>query len=110
MYTASLVCGTELSYEARDFLPATGETVPCTRHGYCIVQHVDRSGPAAPSRRRRPRAEPRAQEELLEWLRGRSTTTVHALRRQRFSLRMIVTAERDGHVAVDLETGRVAVR
>ena len=32
------------------------------------------------------------------------------LRRHRFTLRMIAAAERDGLVAVDLETGRVTIR
>jgi hypothetical protein len=62
------------------------------------------------SRERRPRAKPRAQDELLEWLRGRSTTSIHALRRHRFTLRMVASAERDGLVAVDHDTGQVAVR
>jgi hypothetical protein len=52
----------------------------------------------------------RAEDELLTWLRGRSETTIHALRRQRFTLRMSADAERDGLVAVDQETGTVAVR
>jgi hypothetical protein len=35
---------------------------------------------------------------------------VHALKRERFTLRMIAAAERDGLVAVDLAAGRVWVR
>jgi hypothetical protein len=109
VHTATLDCGTVLSYEASSFVPASGESVPCRRHGYCVVQDLSRSR-AAPSRDPGlPRARPRAQRELSEWLRGRSVTTIHALLRQRFTLRMIAIAERDGLVVVDLETGRVAV-
>jgi hypothetical protein len=56
------------------------------------------------------RAQPKAQDELVAWLRGRSVTSVHALRRHRFTLRMVAAAERDGLVAVDLESGMVAIR
>jgi hypothetical protein len=57
-----------------------------------------------------PRARRRAQSELLDWLRERSETTVHALRRNGFTLRMVAAAERDGVVELDLRAGRVAVR
>jgi hypothetical protein len=107
MHTATLRCGTVLSYEARDFRPDLGDLVPCRHHGYCAV-HVtsgDGSGGAfAPKGRRRQ------QSELVEWLRGRSETTVHALRRAGFTLRLVAAAERDGVVDVDLRAGRVAVR
>jgi hypothetical protein len=110
VYTATLDCGTVLSYEASSFVPARGESVPCRNHGFCVVRNWAR-GNTVPSRTRcLPRAQPRAQRELLEWLHGRSATTVHALRRQRFTLRMIAAAERDGLVAVDLETGGVSLR
>jgi hypothetical protein len=57
-----------------------------------------------------PRATPRSQDKLLEWLRHRPVTTVHALWRQRFTLRMIATAEREGFVDPEQGTGRVAMR
>lgn len=113
MYTATLRCGTVLSYEAGSFVPEYGEEVPCRRHGYCVVdEHGRAAGPSAGARGvpRASRAGPRAQEELLDWLRGRSVTTIHTLRHHRFTLRMIVAAERDGWVAVDLEDGTVAIR
>ena len=37
MFTATLRCGTVLTFEARDFLPAGGDPVPCPWHGYCGV-------------------------------------------------------------------------
>ncbi len=107
MYDAILRCGLVLSYEARSFVPDAGELVPCRSHGYCVVAEAGRR--AAGGRSALPRARPRAQYELVEWLRGRSVTTLHSLQRQRFTLRMIAAAERDGLVAVDLEAGRVAV-
>jgi len=107
MVTATLRCGTVLSYEAPTFRPAPGDLVPCRRHGYCAVQQTSGSpGGGTFSRRGRPRA----QSELREWLRGRTETTVHALRRRGFTLRMVAAAERDGLVVLDLPAGRVAVR
>lgn len=110
MYSATLDCGAVLRYEARTFVPRPGERVPCLRHGYCAV--VARGGQQSGAARRgngtRPRA--RTQEELIAWLRTRSAATVHVLRKHRFSLRMITSAERDGLVVVDVETGRVVAR
>ena len=106
MFTAKLCCGTELCYEARTFRPDPGDLVPCRRHGYCVVQAT--SGPASGGTFSR-RARPRAQNELLDWLRGRSETTVHTLRRHGFTLRMVAAAERDGLVDLDLPAGRVVV-
>lgn len=107
MFTATLRCGTVLSYEARTFRPDPGDRVPCRHHGYCAVQLTSgaASGGAVQTRARR-----RAQSELVEWLRGRSETTVHALRRQGFTLRMVAAAERDGVVDVDYRAGQVRVR
>jgi hypothetical protein len=107
MITATLCCGTLLSYEAPSFRPNRGDLVPCRNHGYCTVQVTSgsTSGGALSTRAGR-----RAQSELLAWLRGRSETTVHALRRHGFTLRMVAAAERDGLVDLDLPAGRVAVR
>ncbi len=109
MYSATLHCGTQLDYEARGFVPARGEAVPCRRHGYCVVERIGMPKPARSRNRGLPRARPKRHDELLEWLEGHEVTTVHALRRERFTLRMIAEAERDGLVAVDLEAGTVAV-
>lgn len=110
MFIATLDCGMVLTYEARGFVPARGERVPCRRHGYCVVSETGRTpAPATPSRSLR-RARPRAQHELREWLLERPVTTVHALKRARFTLRMVADAERAGLVAVDLEAGRVWTR
>jgi hypothetical protein len=107
MYTATLRCGTVLSYEARSFRPDPGDVVPCRRHGYCAVDVTGGSASGGPFP---ARARPRAQGDLLDWLRDRSETTVHVLRRQGFTLRMIVAAERDGLVDLDLDAGWVGVR
>ena len=110
MFSAILRCGTVVAYEARDLLPASGERVPCRRHGYCGVDEVGTTAVSSPARPALPRARPRAQHELEEWLRDRPATTVHALRRERFTLRMLAAAEREGLVTVDLEAGRVWTR
>jgi hypothetical protein len=106
MFTATLHCGTVLSYEARDFRPDLGDRVPCRRHGYCAVRLTGGSSGRALA----PRARRRALSELVDWLRGRQETTVHALRREGFTLRLLAAAERDGIVDLDLQTGRVVVR
>jgi hypothetical protein len=97
-----------LSYETSSLLPSSGESVPCRHHGYCVVEHHGTTEVARPGGRGLSRARPRTQDELLEW-RGRSVTTIHVLQRQRFTLRMIAAAERDGLVEIDLEAGTVAV-
>jgi hypothetical protein len=110
MYIATLRCGTVLTYEARSFLPNSGEHVPCPRHGYCGVHDVGRGTVSTTAASALPRARPRTRHELEEWLRDRPVTTVHALKRERFTLRLIAAAERDGLVAVDLQAGRVWMR
>jgi hypothetical protein len=109
VYTATLCCGEVLGYEARSFLPMRGESVPCARHGYCDVERVGTSATLRARRHGSARARAKGQDELLEWLRGRSETTIHALRKQRFTLRMIAAAERNGLVAFDPESGTVAL-
>jgi hypothetical protein len=107
MYTPTLQCGTLLSFEAPSLRPRPGNPMPCRQHGYRIVVSMGRS---RSSGRPMKRARPRVQRELLEWLRERSEASVHSLRRQRFSLRMIAEAEREGLVDLDLLAGRVVVR
>ncbi len=107
MFTATLRCGAVLSYEVRTFRPVCGDLVPCRHHGYCIVH---RTGGPASGGASSTRARPRSQNEFRDWLRGQSETTVHVLRRQGFTLRMVAAAERDGLVNLDLRAGRVAVR
>jgi hypothetical protein len=109
MNTATLRCGTLLTFEARTFVPAVGAVVPCRNHGFCAVESNDQAGRAWLGRPR-GRARPRTQRELQECLRHQPTTTVHALRRQRFTLRIIAAAERDGLVDLDLLTGKVVAR
>src|SRR5688572_12065596 len=101
MYSATLTCGTVLAFEARSFVPEVGDLVPCRHHGYCTVDRAGGMG-AARGGHAFPRSRPRTQCELLTWLQHHRVTTVHALRRQRFTLRMIAAAERDGLVDVDL--------
>jgi hypothetical protein len=108
MNTAILRCGTLLTFESRTSVPAVGDVVPCRHHGFCVVESASDGG--GPWSRRSGRARPRAQWELEEWLEHRPSTTVHALRRQRFTLRMVAAAERDGLVDVDLLTGKVVTR
>ena len=111
MYTATLDCGTLLTFEARSFVPSDGELVPCRRHGSCTVTgtgHGKGYGPGQGSRLGR-RARPRTELELVEWLRHHRVTTVHALR-QRFTLRMLAAVTAEVVVDVDLTTGRVLFR
>lgn len=108
---ARLTCGVVLEYEARSLVPAPGDVVPCRRHGYCPVHDVGASGtkqPRSPTSGRRDGREERA--ELRAFLSERPVTTVHALRRRRFTLRVLVAAEADGLLDLDLVTGRVFSR
>ena len=109
MFTATLRCTRVLTYEAKSFLPQVGDLVPCRRHGYCAVDGIGLQGGAGADGQCFPRPAPRSQSELLEWLRRRPEASVSALRRQRFSLRMIADAERAGLVELDLRAGRVAL-
>jgi hypothetical protein len=109
MYTATLDCGTTLTFETRSFVPVVGDMVPCLRHGYCTVT-LDGGGDGTSSGRGLARARPRTQGELLDFLTRERMTTVHALRRRRLTLRMVAAAERDGTVDVGLRAGTVAVR
>jgi len=127
MVTATLSCGTVLGYEAYTFRPSPGEWVPCRHHGYCVVAGVagrrttdmriatskrgvpestTRSRSGGPSRRR---ARPRPDSDLRDWLRGRSATTIHVLRKNGFTLRALAVAQRQGLIGLDLVTGRVIV-
>ncbi|WP_165629031.1 hypothetical protein [Klenkia taihuensis] len=85
-------------------LPGPGELVPCVRHGYCRTVSVARGRGSGP---RRPRPPRRTEAELVQWLVERPATTIGVLRRHRFTLRLVVTAERSGRVEVDPDTGRV---
>ena len=106
---ARLRCGTVLTYEAPSFVPGVGETVPCRRHGFCSV--VSRDARARDSRGGLSRAVGRrSQDELMEFLRRRPVTTVHVLRDERFTLRVVAAAEREGLLDLDLVSGRVALR
>jgi hypothetical protein len=106
MYSAVLRCGEVLMFGSRDFLPGGGEMVPCVRHGYCVVAETSRARVSVV----RQRAKPRTQYELVEWLQARPVTTIQALRRQRFTLRLLAAAERDGLISVDSEQGSVVMR
>jgi hypothetical protein len=107
-YAATLSCGVVLTYEARTLLPGVGEAVPCHRHGYCAV---DARGPVRPHRNRTSRAlrPRRSQEELLAFLSYCPVTTVHVLRRNRFTLRTVAAAQKEGLVEADLIEGRVTL-
>jgi hypothetical protein len=110
MFTAILRCGTALAYEVRSFLPAVGERVPCRHHGYCVVQTRPSSGGPSDAAQSFRRAQGRSQQELMDFLQWRPITTVHVLRQQRFTLRIVAAAEKAGLLDVDIFTGRVALR
>jgi hypothetical protein len=46
---------------------------------------------------------------LLAWLDANPATTIPALRRQRFTLRLIADTERDGRIAVDTRSGTITM-
>jgi hypothetical protein len=107
-YAAQLCCGVVLTYEVPSFLPDVGERVPCPRHGFCRVGSRDAGDGrgAGAVLRTVPR---RSQQELLAFLGEQPVTSVHVLRRHRFSLRLVTAAQQAGLVDVDLATGRVTL-
>jgi hypothetical protein len=109
VFTAVLGCGSILMYEARSFVPTKGERVPCRRHGYCAVIQEGRMQLERSRLRDVTRARPRGQDELLTWLQSYPGSTMAALRRERFTLRLIFKAERDGLIVVDSTTETVAM-
>jgi hypothetical protein len=107
--SATLGCGVVLTYEAPSFLPCVGDVVPCHRHGYCSV--ISRGGALHRVTQKSGRMPPRrSQAELLAFLTHRPDTSVSVLRKNRFTLRTVMAAQRDGLVDADLVTGRVALR
>jgi hypothetical protein len=61
VYTAELGCGSVRTYEARSFVPTTGEWVPCRSHGYWVVVRRGRAQATASTGRYVPRVRPRCQ-------------------------------------------------
>jgi hypothetical protein len=107
-YAARLCCGTVLTYEAANFVPDVGETVPCRRHGFCTVNSRDESdGRGVGSAHRAVRR--RSQHELVAFLKTRPVTSIHTLRQHRFSLRVVAAAQKEGLVHLDLVAGRVVL-
>ncbi|KQS64249.1 hypothetical protein ASG41_16375 [Modestobacter sp. Leaf380] len=92
-----------MEYDAPDLVPVVGDVVPCRRHGHCPVAQAVTGRTTRHGRRPAPRTE----QELVEHLGTRGHCTVAALRRGRFSLRLVAGAERAGLVHLDLLTGRV---
>jgi hypothetical protein len=96
-----------LTYAASSFVPEVGEDVPCPRHGYCPVAGRERVRRGRSSTYRVPPR--RSTSELADFLAPRLVTTVGVLRRNHFTLRVVVAAQKEGLVDVDLVSGRVAL-
>jgi hypothetical protein len=107
-HAARLGCGTVLTYAASSLVPDVGENVPCPRHGYCPVS--GREGARGGRTGTFPVPPRRSTSELAQFLAPRLVTTVAVLRRNRFTLRVVATAQKEGLVDVDLVSGRVALR
>ena len=106
-YAARLGCGTVLTYDSESLTPEVGENVPCPRHYYCAVAARHRLGTGRSGTSQAPPR--RSTSELAEFLRPRQVSTVAVLRRNRFTLRVVVAAQKEGLVEVDLVSGRVAL-
>ena len=107
-YAARLCCGTVLTYEAANFVPDVGETVPCRRHGFCTVRTRDASDGRGVGGAHRA-AHRRSPGELVAFLRTRPVTSIHTLRQHRFTLRVVAAAHQEGLVHLDLVAGRVVL-
>lgn len=109
--TARLACGRLLHYEAASLVPATGDVVPCLRHGYCSVRPDDgRVVELDPVRRGTRRLPPPSHVALGRFLAQHPVTTVHALRKERFTLRILTQAQAEGVLDLDILTGQVRRR
>ena len=106
-YAARLGCGTVLTYDSESLTPEVGENVPCPRHYYCAVAARETIGRRRPATSQAPPR--RSTSELADFLRPREVSTVGILRRNRFTLRVLVAAQKQGLVEVDLVSGRVAL-
>jgi hypothetical protein len=107
-YVARLCCGTVLTYEAANFVPDVGETVPCRRHGFCTVHSRDESDGRGVGGTRRA-VHRRSQGELMAFFRERAITEIYTLRQHRFTLRVVAAAHEEGLVHLDLVAGRVVL-
>jgi hypothetical protein len=105
---ATLACGTVLTYELKTSVPGVNELVPCRRHGFCPVT-ARRTGGRRPDAERRRRRRPRSTDELVGHLSDHLVTHLDALRRQGFTLRLLIQAQAAGLVEVDVLSGRVAL-
>jgi len=96
-------------YEPGICPPAPGDVVPCRRHGYCATAAVPvpTRGARGPRRTRSPR---RTQEELRARLGGLPGESLAALRRERFTLRLLADAQQEGWLRVDQESDWVRLR
>jgi hypothetical protein len=94
-HRAVLACGDVLHYGSRTFLPQVGDSVPCRRHGFCVVVVVPRAASSEIELQPR-RARRRTLADLLLYLTGQPIATVAELRRHRFTLRLLADAAREG--------------
>ena len=108
MAAARLRCGRLSTYDEASFVPAVGEVVPCRRHGFCEVASREKRLARVHDCRQRPAR--RTTDDLVAFLSSRGHSTVSVLRRDRFTLRVVMAAHADGVVDVDLTVGRVELR
>lgn len=96
-----LRCGSAVYFPNANLAPRAGEVMPCLRHGYCGVEEVEPTSPATlPTRRRAPR---RTAAELLAHVRVMGTCTLANLRSERFTLRLVNDAVREGSITIDVD-------
>jgi len=103
-----LDCGATIYFANANLAPRKGEVVPCLRHGYCCVEEVEPLVSSATLRTRR-RAPRRTVTELLVHMQKVGTCTVSQLRLERFTLRLVDRAARDGLVDVEARGGTLLV-
>ena len=98
-----LDCGEQRRYR-HTAVPGAGEDVPCVRHGYCRVAQQLRDSPTTRLRSRRPR---RTECELAALVAVHRQMSLHRLRVDGFTLRLVAAAAADGILCVDLDAGLV---
>ena len=122
-HEARLACGYVIKYARSSFVPHEHESVPCVRHGYCVVvqAHPGRDEPETNSYRSAEHHElshqsdkeiklaswPSRRTALLNYLSQKEKTSLYAMNRHGFTLRWLIAAEREGLLHLDLDTGDV---
>jgi hypothetical protein len=104
-----LRCGSTVYFANANLAPREGEVMPCLRHGYCGVEEVEAITSVSRLSTRR-RAARRTVAEMVAYLQHMGICTDSQLRLERFTLRLVHRAAREGLVEVESDGEALLVR